>query len=136
MKRVKQGINEINTILPLIPKPAHTLETQYHCMQISKNTIVFLNPNQTLIDVCEQTIYALSNKIQIRKPEIFASDTYLSLLGGFHVEHCLFSLHTELVKGSGFYEILANNNISIIGKGTVVNVNYIMTRNRSDTACK
>ena len=46
-ERVKPGINGINIILPLILKPAHTLDTQYHCMQITKNTILFFNPNQT-----------------------------------------------------------------------------------------
>ena len=28
-ERIRPGINEINVFLTLIPKPAHTLETQY-----------------------------------------------------------------------------------------------------------
>ena len=74
-------------------KPVHTLETQYHCMQITKNTIAFLNPNQTPTDVYDQPFYALTKEIRIRKPEIFGSDKYFSLLAGLPVEHCLLSLH-------------------------------------------
>ena len=46
-------------------------------------------------------------------------------MGGLHVEHCLLSLHGELVKGSDLYEILAKNYFSIIGTGAVVNANHI-----------
>ena len=45
-ENIKPDINGITEVLTLIPKPAHTLGTQYHCMQITKNTIDFLNPNQ------------------------------------------------------------------------------------------
>ena len=70
----KPGINGINLILPLIPKPVHTLKTQYHCMDIAKKTIAFLNPNQTPVDVCDQPVYALTKEIQFRKPELFGNN--------------------------------------------------------------
>ena len=34
-------------------------------------------------------------------------------------------IHGELLKGSGLYEILVNSNLSVIGKGAVVNANHI-----------
>ena len=34
-------------------------------------------------------------------------------------------IHGELLKGSGLYEILVNSNLSVIGKGAVVNANRI-----------
>ena len=123
--RVEQAVPGINAILPLIPKQVHTLETQFHCMNIIRNTTAFLNPHQMPLDVCDQPVFALTKEIQFRKPDVFGSSQYFSLLGGLHIEHCLLSLHGELIKGSGMYEILTNNNFSIIGTGAVVNANHI-----------
>ena len=115
----------INVILPLIPKTVHTLETQFHCMNITKSTIAYLNPLQTPIDVCDQPVYALTKQIQFQKPDLFGGSQYFSLLGGLHIEHSLLIVHGELIKGSGLYDILSNNNFSIIGTGAVVNANHI-----------
>lgn len=40
------------------------------------------------------------------------------------MEYCLLTLHGELVKGSALYEILPNNNLSIIGTGAALNANH------------
>ena len=58
----------INVLLPLIPQPVHTIQTQYHCMKISKKTLNFLNPAQTPVDCCDQPVYALAKEIQFRLP--------------------------------------------------------------------
>ena len=44
----------MNSILPLIREKVHTLETQYHCMNIIDKTFSIVNPNQTPIDVSDQ----------------------------------------------------------------------------------
>ena len=44
------SLPSLNADLPIISKPVHTLETQYHCMKITKETINFLNPRQTAVD--------------------------------------------------------------------------------------
>ena len=41
------------------------------------------------------------------------------------MEHCLLMMYGELIKGSGLFEILSNNNLSIIGTSVVVNANHI-----------
>ena len=51
---------DITTILPLIREKVHTLDTQYHCMNIISQTINAINPNQTPVDVCDQPVYALT----------------------------------------------------------------------------
>ena len=55
-QRVEQVVPGINAILPLIPKQVHTLEIQYHSMNITKTITVFLNPHQTPVDVCDQPV--------------------------------------------------------------------------------
>ena len=40
------------------------IDTQYHCMNIIKNTIEKLNPSQTPVDICDQPVYALTEELQ------------------------------------------------------------------------
>ena len=42
-----------------------------------------------------------------------------------HIEHNLLTMHGELIQGRGLYELLENNEFSIIGTGAVVNANHI-----------
>ena len=91
----------LNAILPIISKPVHTLEMQYHCMKIIKQTIDHLNPGQVPVDTCDQPVYALTKEIQWRYPEKFGPSAYFSLFGGLHFEQCLLTIHGEFIKGSG-----------------------------------
>ena len=51
-------------LLPLIPQPVHTRQTQYHCMKIIRRTANFLNPEQTPVGCCDEPVYALTKEIQ------------------------------------------------------------------------
>ena len=63
------SVKGINAVLPIIPKPVHTLPTEYHCREIIKKTINYLNPGQTLVGVCDQPVYALTKEIQRSYPD-------------------------------------------------------------------
>ena len=114
-----------NVLLPLIPQPVHTLQTQYHCMKIIQRTANFLNPEQTPVDCCDAPVYALTKEIQFRLPKEFGADKYFSLFGGLHIEQHLLIIHGELIKGSDLQEILEKNKFSILGTGAAVNANHI-----------
>ena len=64
LKRRDCGIPGINAIMPMINKPVHTLETQYHVMSINRKITNFLNTSQTPLDVCDQPVYALTKTIE------------------------------------------------------------------------
>ena len=66
--RRKCGISGINAIMPMINKVVHTLETQYHVMNLNKKSTSFLNPGQTPVDTCDQPVYALTKTIQWKFP--------------------------------------------------------------------
>ena len=117
------GIPGTNVLLPLIPRPVHTL--QYHCMRIIKETANFLNPEQIPVDCCDQPVYGLTKELQFRLPSEYGTDKYFSLFGGLHYEQCSLIIHGELINDGGLQEILEKNNFSIIGTGSVVNANHI-----------
>ena len=36
------------------------------------------------------------------------------MFGSFHIEHCVLIMHGEIIRGSGLFEILNNNEFSIL----------------------
>ena len=80
------GIPGMNVLLPLIPQPVHTLQTQYHCMKSIKETVNSLNPEQISVDCCDQPVYALTKELQFRLPNEYGTDKYFSLFGGLYYE--------------------------------------------------
>ena len=113
----------INAIMPLLRDPVHTLEMQYHCMEINVNTINALHPGQTPVDTCDQPVYALTKEVQWRYPLKF--QRYFSLMGALHIEQSFLIIHGQLIKGSGLENILNSNNFSLIGTSSIVDVNHI-----------
>ena len=58
-------------------------------MEIISQTIQLLNPNQTPVDTCDQSVYALTKLIQWAFPDIFGNTKYFSIFGGLHIEKSL-----------------------------------------------
>ena len=52
---------DISAILLLTDAPVHTLDTQYHCMEIAEKTTQLLNPGQICVDESNQPVYKLSD---------------------------------------------------------------------------
>ena len=115
----------INVILPLINDVVHTLDMQYHCMDIIKRSTALLNPDQIPVDVCDQPIYALTKEIQWRYPDTFGNSKYFCLFGSLHIEKSMLVVHGQIIKGTGLDKILTSCGLSIAGTQAIVNVNHI-----------
>ena len=117
------SLKGINAVFPIIPKQFHTLSTQYHCMELIKRTIPYLNPGQTPVDAYDQPVFTLTKEIQWRYPEKFGSGSYFCLFGGLHFEQCMLIIHSDVNKGSSLENMLSNIDMSIIGTGALVHAN-------------
>ena len=124
-KRSSVRQTDINVILPLINDVVHTLDMQYHCMDIIKRSTALLNPDQIPVDVCDQPIYALTKEIQWRYPDTFGNSKYFSLFGSLHIEKSMLVVHGQIIKGTGLDKILTSCGLSIAGTQAIVNVNHI-----------
>ena len=113
----------INAIMPMIREPVHTLQMQYHCMQITKTTIEAVNPGQTPVDVSDQPVYALIKEVQWRYPELFTN--YFPMMGALHIEQIFLVLHGQLIHGSGLHEVLSVNTFILLGTSAIVDVGDI-----------
>ena len=105
-KRGSINICGVDAILPLIREKVHTSATQHHYMNIISKIISVINPNQTPVDTSNQSVYALTKKIQWHYPELFSNSRSFSLLGGLHIEKALLIVHREFMKGSGLDKLL------------------------------
>ena len=121
--RTKLDVPGINTILPLLRAPVHTIDTQYHCMNIIKNTIGRLNPSQTPVDTCDQPVYALTKQLQWRCQLEFES--YFSMFAGMHIKQSMQDVHADIIRGSGLPEVLKISSLSITGTDAVININHL-----------
>ena len=91
----------ISAILPPIDELVHTLDMQYHCMNIISNTINTLNPGQIPVDTADQPIFALTKELMIRFPDKFGPDKYFCLFGSLPIEKSLLIICDQVIKGSG-----------------------------------
>ena len=113
MKRGHSYPPEINTISPVIRDKVTTLNTQGHCMLENIRSTDVINPNQTPVDVSDQPVYALTEELQYRFPDLF--ERHFPLFGGLHIEQSLLVLHGMLIDGSGLMEISNLQKLSTIG---------------------
>ena len=116
---------DISAILPSIDEPVHTLDMQYHCMNIISNTINTLNPGQIPADTADQPIFALTKELIIRFPDKFGPDKYFCFFESLHIENSLLIICGWVIKGSELDEIMYTCRLSIVGADSLVTVNDI-----------
>ena len=103
---VGQPDKNIAALLPLFRDKAATPEMIRHGMNLIKDVTEHLNPHQVPVMVVDQPLYDLAKKIQWTFPDIFGEEKFLVMLGGLHIEMVLWSTMGDLLRGSGWPEIL------------------------------
>ena len=83
---------DISAIFPLIDAPIHTLDTQYHCMEVVEKTTQLLNPGQIRVDESDQPVYKLSKELQWRFSDKFGPEKHFCLFGSLHLEKSILLL--------------------------------------------
>ena len=89
-ERNVSSVRGYHSLLSLIDTPVHTIASQYHCATIIMKTIEYLKPGQIAVDVCDLPVHALTKEVQYRNPEKFGPGKYFCLMGGLHIEKCVF----------------------------------------------
>ena len=116
---------DISAILPLIDASVHTLDTQYHRIEIFEKTTQLLNPGQICVDKSEQPVYKLSKDLQWRFPDRFGHEKHFCLFGSLHLEKSILLLCGSLIEGSGLDKIMASCGLSTVGTDSLVSVNHV-----------
>ena len=88
----------ISAILPSIDAPVHTLDTQYHCMEIVEKTTQLLNSSQIFVDESGQPVYRLLKELQWRFSNGFGPEKCFWLFGSLHLEKSILLLCGLLIE--------------------------------------
>ena len=99
------------------------IDAEYHCMTIIKNAIEKLNPSQTPVDTCDQSVYALTEELQWWRPLEY--ENCFSLFAGMHIEQFMQDAHGDIIHGSDLPEVLKISNLSITATDAVIKINHL-----------
>ena len=124
-KRTNVRSLDISAIIPPIDEPVHTLDMQFHCMELIIKIINALNPGQIACDTADQPIFKLTKELQIKFPELFGPDKYFCIFGSLHIEKSILIILGKLIEKSGLDAIMLICGLSIVGADSLVTVNDI-----------
>jgi hypothetical protein len=75
----------------------------------------FLNPAQTPVMAVDQPLFAIAKQIQWSWPEIYGENMFVIMFGGLHIEMVVLKVLGELLKGSGWTDVLAEAKVASEG---------------------
>ena len=105
----------ITSLLPLLRESANSVATIRHVMDRVKDTVMYLNPDQTPVIAADQPIYAIAKQIQWQWPDQYGEDKYLIMVGGFHIEMAALKSVGTLLQSSGWTGALVEADLATSG---------------------
>ena len=106
----------ISALLPLFPDDSKSIGMIRHSMDIVREAVKFLNPEQVPVVALDQPLFAIAKLVQWNWPEVYGEDKFVVLLEGLHIEMAFLSTIGDLLDGSGWTSILAEAGVTTPGK--------------------
>ena len=103
-------------LLPLFKESAHTVAMIRHSMDVVRNAVEHLNPDQTPVITFDQPLFALGKQIQWKWPDQYGEDNLVVMFGGLHIELAALKTLGNWLEGSGWVEALVQAEIATTGK--------------------
>ena len=105
----------IASLLPLLRESAHSVATIRHVMDRVKETVAYLNPDQTPVIAADQPLYAMAKQIQWLWPNQYGEDKYVIMFGGLHIEMAALKSIGTLLQSSGWTGALVEADLATPG---------------------
>ena len=105
----------LTALLPLFYEKAATPAMVKHGMDVLRQAITFLNPNQVPVITVDQPLFALAKLVQWKWPVSHGEQTYVVMLGGLHIEMALWSTLGDLLDKSGWTTALSEAEVASSG---------------------
>ncbi len=120
----------ISTLLPLFPDDSKTAAMISHSLNIVKDAVKELNPDQVPFVTMDQPLYAIAKKLQWDFPDILGEDKCVVLLGGLHIEMAILKCLGDWLSESGLCNALVLAKIESPGKAEAFLKGSHVTRTR------
>ena len=96
----------ITALLPLLSNHSADPFMVQHAMRTIINSTAYLNPGQTPVCTADQPLYCLVKQIQWKFPNEFGPEKLLVLFGDLHLEKQTMAVLGNLLKDSGWVNVL------------------------------
>lgn len=129
-------------LLPLFYEKAATPAMVKHGMDVLRQAITFLNPNQVPVITVDQPLFALGKLVQWKWPASHGEQAYVVMLGGLHIEMALWSTLGDLLDKSGWTTALSEAEVASSGvadsflKATKFNKNKVGRSENNNSDCE
>lgn len=105
----------ISALLPLLPNEAKSVALIKHSMNIVKQSVDHLNPEQTPVVALDQPLFAVAKEIQWHYPETHGEDKFLRHVRWFTHRTSVAKGLGDWLDGSGWTAALAEGNVAMAG---------------------
>lgn len=120
----------VSAIGPVYQEAPNTPEMARFAMDQAIKTTQTLNPGQIAVLTCDQPLYILCKKLQLIQDQQLSMSKIFLLMGQFHVEKELLTVHGNVIEGTGLSSVLDSAGLSLKAVGScLVNVSFV-TRTR------
>ena len=109
----------VTGLFPLFEEKAATMPMMTHGLAMICKAIEKLNEGQIPVVTCDQPLFALMKNIQWQFPE-YSEDKVVVMLGGLHIEMCVWTLLGKLLQNSGWEEAMVEGGVTTVGRAQAI----------------
>ena len=102
----------ICTLLPLFQEKSATPTMIKHGMDVVRQEVEYLNPEQVSVTTFDQPLFALTKFVQLKWPETHGEKVHVVMLGGLHTEMTLWNTLGDVLEDSGWTSALTEAEIA------------------------
>ena len=102
-------------LLPLFYEKAATPSMIKHGMDVQRQAIAYLNPNQIPVTTFDQLLFAIAKHVQWKWPTTHGKHVHVVMLGGLHTEMALWKTLGDVLEGSGWTTALTEAEVASSG---------------------
>ena len=105
----------VYALLPLFYEKAATPSMIKHGMDVQRQAIAYLNPNQIPVTTFDQPLFAIAKHVQWKWPITHGEHVHVVMLGGLHTEMALWKTLGDVLEGSGWTTALTEADVASSG---------------------
>ena len=105
----------LRTMLPLFTEDSKSVAMIRHSMDVNKQAVQKLNPDQVPVITLDQPLYAIAQRIQWNWPEQYGENHFVIILGGLHIEMAGLKLIGDWLEDSGWVQALVQAKVASAG---------------------
>ena len=117
-------------LLPLFTEKVQSASMILHVMNLIRQAVQRLNPQQIPVIIADMPLYAICKQIQWQWPKTHGEEKYVAMLEGLHIEMSILKLLGDWLNGSGWKTALVQAGVTTSGRADAISNGSQVTRAR------